>query len=108
MNGDYGSRFRGQFKKLGEEAGASGVEISLCDPSGRWGVPSTGYEKYLALWPDGPLADEAWWRSRVEPWCGDFEGSDEEYAERAKVYSEFSSISPTVHTPPKPRNNCKS
>jgi hypothetical protein len=81
--------FPAQFEKLAETAGRLGVELRDCEISAQWGVISTGYEKYLELWPDGPRADDAWWHSRLESWCGDFEGSAEEYQAAADHYAEF-------------------
>ena len=81
--------FRGQYEKLAETASGLGIELRYCEIGSDWGVISTGYEKYLELWPDGPRADDAWWHSRFESWCGDFEGSAEEYQAAADLYAEF-------------------
>lgn len=89
MNGEHGPWFAEQFEKLGETAGAFGVELRYCEIGADWGALPTGYEKYLESWPDGPLADEAWWQSRVELWCGDFEPSVEEYKAGVDLYTEF-------------------
>lgn len=40
-----------------------------------------GYEEYLKLWPDGPRADIAWWRSHFDRACCDNCGPEIEDAE---------------------------
>lgn len=56
---------------LVKEANTLGASISYCDAGEGWLPGTDGYASYLKLWPDGPDADRAWWRTRVEPACCD-------------------------------------
>jgi len=79
------------LKPLALKAAALGVSLDVCEPSRLWDAGTQGYERYLQLFPDGPQADEAWWKGRLSngPRCGDNEGSPEEYRELIEKYSEF-------------------
>jgi hypothetical protein len=70
-------------------ASALGIEVARCDPANIWTARTTGYERYLEFWPDGPRADEAAWQSRVWRWCGDFEASVEEWEDLLSRLSTF-------------------
>jgi hypothetical protein len=76
---------------LAKEASSLGAAVEWCEPGATWWALTEGYERYLALWPDGPRAEEAWWLGRLAngPRCGDFEGSAEEYEDLIQDYSEF-------------------
>lgn len=76
--------------RLAEKSKALGIDVSWCEIGEGWTANPTGYENYLQLWPDGPNADEAFWKSKVEAdGCGDFEGSVEEYEQLIKLYRGF-------------------
>jgi hypothetical protein len=77
------------LEPLAKEATSLGVGVEWCEPGGSWAARSEGYEKYLTLWPDGPEADEAWWKGRVEGWCGDYEGTAEEDRDMIATYAAF-------------------
>ncbi len=79
------------LKPLALKAAALGVSLDVCEPSRLWDAGTQGYERYLQLFPDGPQADEAWWKGRLSngPRCGDNEGSPKEYRELIEKYSEF-------------------
>jgi hypothetical protein len=66
-----------------------GISFPWCEPDGQPFAGSEGYARYLQLWPDGPDADQAWWRKNIDVGCGDFEGTAEEYAGLEKTYSDF-------------------
>ncbi len=69
---------------------APDVRILYCEIGNVWAAVPAGYQSYLKLWPDGPDADEAYWKTEVEPsGCGDFEGTEEEYRDGIKRYETF-------------------
>jgi len=82
-----------QLRGLAKQASSWGIQIQDCEPAGAWVARPTGYMKYLELWPDGPSADQAWWKIHMEG-CGDFEGSAEEYEEAIHRYEEFLNLFP--------------
>lgn len=63
--------------------------MTFCETGEGWNADTTGYQKYLQLWPVGPHADEAFWKSKVEQRNGDFEPSVEEYEAAIKLYRGF-------------------
>jgi len=76
--------------RIAGKSKALGIPVSFCEIGQGWTANPAGYEKYLQLWPDGPNADEAFWKSKVEAsGCGDFEGSVEEYEEGIRLYRDF-------------------
>jgi hypothetical protein len=76
--------------RIGEKAKTLGIDVSWCEIGAGWSADPTGYVNYLELWPTGPNADEAFWKSQVEPsGCGDFEGSVEEYQHGIELYRGF-------------------
>jgi hypothetical protein len=99
---------REQFKDLADEATSLGITIDWCEPSGSWSAKAEGYEKYLTLWPRGPEADEAWWKGRVESWCGDGEGTPEEIEYDIRTYSAFLKQFPNSKHAPQARQILKS
>jgi len=88
---------------LAREATSLGVGVEWCEPGGSWSARNDGYEKYLALWPDGPEADEAWWKGRVEGWCGDYEGTVEEDTDMIATYAAFLKAFPNGRHAPEAR-----
>ncbi len=75
-----------------QSANRYGAAISWCEYNADWTAGSEGYETYLSLWPDGPYAEEAWWRGRLLQKlnrCFDGEGSEEETAGFVDDYSRF-------------------
>lgn len=79
-----------ELNQIAEKSGALGMSIAYCEIGTDFAASFVGYEKYLQLWPEGPNADEAYWKSKVEAnACGDFEGSIEEYQDGITRYSEF-------------------
>lgn len=69
-----------------------GAEISRCEYSGGWTARPTGYLTYLKIYPDGPYAEEAWWRGKLGhrlTGCFDGDGSEEETAAFVADYSSF-------------------
>jgi hypothetical protein len=75
--------------RIAEKAKALGIPVTFCEIGEGWNADTTGYQKYLQLWPAGPHADEAFWKSEVEQRCGDFEPSVEEYEAAIKLYRGF-------------------
>lgn len=68
------------------------ANIFECEYSGSWTDGPEGYEAYLSLSPNGPFAEEAWWRSRLryrKISCYDGVGSEEETAGFVHDYSDF-------------------
>lgn len=75
-----------------QRANGYGATIAWCEYGGGWMAGSKGYEAYLSLWPEGPYAEEAWWRGRLGQKlnrCFDGEGSEEETAGFVHDYAEF-------------------
>jgi hypothetical protein len=75
-----------------EHANQYGGSIKWCEYDADWTAGSPGYEAYLSLWPDGPNAEEAWWRGRLRHKlnsCFDGEGSEEETVAFVSDYTEF-------------------
>lgn len=69
---------------------APDVRILYCEIGSDWVAVPVGYRNYSTLWPDGPDADEAYWKTEVEPsGCGDFEGTEEEYRDGIRRYETF-------------------
>jgi hypothetical protein len=69
-----------------------GASILWCEVDADWTARSQGYLDYLSEWPDGPYAEEAWWRGRLGhklDSCLDAEGSEEETAAFVHDYKEF-------------------
>jgi hypothetical protein len=69
-----------------------GAAILWCEVDADWTARSQGYLDYLSEWPDGPHAEEAWWRGRLGRKlnsCLDAEGSEEETAAFVHDYTEF-------------------
>jgi hypothetical protein len=69
-----------------------GASLLLCEYSGRWTSNSSGYFDYLSGWPDGPLAEEAWWRGKLGyrlTGCSDAAGTEEETEDFVHNYTEF-------------------
>ena len=78
------------LERIVEKSTTLGITLAYCEIGTDWVANFTGYENYLALWPDGPNADEAYWKSKTEPnACGDFEGTVEEYQQGIDSYSDF-------------------
>jgi len=78
------------LNRLADRSAALGLSVAYCEIGTDWAANFIGYENYFKLWPDGPNADEAYWKSKVEPnVCGDFEGSIEEYQQGIARYSDF-------------------
>jgi hypothetical protein len=78
------------LNQIADQSKVLGISVSYCEIGTDWAADSTGYQNYLSLWPDGPNADEAFWKSKVESnGCGDFEGTIEEYQHGVEMYSEF-------------------
>jgi len=75
--------------RIAEKAKALGIPVAFCEIGEGWGADTVGYKTYLQLWPAGPNADEAVWKSEVERRCGDFEPSIEEYEAAIKLYRGF-------------------
>jgi hypothetical protein len=57
--------------ELVASAYAAGMSITYCAPGEGYLRASTGWERYLELWPQGPEADVAWWNVHIEPPCCD-------------------------------------
>ena len=73
-------------------ANSYGASIFWCEYDGDWTVRPQGYLDYLSEWPDGPYAEEAWWRGRLGHklnGCFDAEGSEEETVAFVHDYTEF-------------------
>jgi len=69
-----------------------GASILWCEYDGDWTARPQGYSDYLSEWPDGPYAEEAWWRGRLGHKlnaCFDGEGLEEETAAFVYDYTEF-------------------
>lgn len=68
------------------------AEIIWCEVNGDWTARPDGYLAYLDVWPDGPFAEEAWWRGKLGhrlTGCFDAEGTEEETADFVADYTEF-------------------
>jgi hypothetical protein len=79
-----------ELNQIADQSKTLGISVNYCEIGTDWAADSTGYENYLNLWPDGPNADEAFWKSKVESnGCGDFEGTIEEYQHGVEMYSDF-------------------
>jgi outer membrane protein assembly factor BamD (BamD/ComL family) len=69
--------------------------VEVCPATGGWAAGDHGYRQYLALWPGGPDADEAWWMAELRngPRCaappGDAPASAEEYRRLIDEYRRF-------------------
>lgn len=76
-----------------------GVKVQWCEPDADWTAGTDGYLQYLALWPDGPDAEEAWWRAKLightRTGCYDGEGMKEEFGWFVSAYTEFLRHFPT-------------
>jgi hypothetical protein len=75
-----------------QRANKYGAAIDWCEYGADWTAETKGYEAYLSLWPEGPYAEEAWWRGRLLQKlnrCFDAEGSEEETAGFVHDYAEF-------------------
>jgi hypothetical protein len=80
----------GDLNQIAEKSQALGMSIAYCEIGTDFAASFEGYQNYLQLWPDGPNADEAYWKAKVEAnGCGDFEGTVEEYQQGIARYSEF-------------------
>ncbi len=74
------------------QANRYGAFILWCSYDGDWTAGPEGYLKYLSLWPDGPDAEEAWWRGNLGHrlnFCYDGAGTEEEIAWFVHIYAEF-------------------
>ncbi|QNI30416.1 hypothetical protein H7849_14730 [Alloacidobacterium dinghuense] len=74
------------------EANQYGAGVVWCEVNGEWTVSPDGYLAYLAEWPDGPDAEEAWWRGKLghlATACFDAAGTEEETAGFVADYTEF-------------------
>ena len=83
---------KGEASGMVEEANRYGAGIRWCEVDADWTAASDGYERYLALWPDGPMAEEAWWRSKLGRKlnsCYDGDGSSEETQDFVHAYADF-------------------
>jgi hypothetical protein len=60
--------------RIADRTKALGISVSFCEIGEGWNADTAGYQKYLELWPTGPHADEAFWKSKVEERCGAFSG----------------------------------
>jgi hypothetical protein len=79
-----------KLQRIADKAKALGVPIGYCEIGDDWSAEPSGYANYLKLSPNGPSADEAYWKSKTEPsGCGDFEGSVEEYQQGIATYRDF-------------------
>jgi len=79
-----------ELNQIAEKSQALGMSIAYCEIGTDFAASFAGYHNYLQLWPNGPNADEAYWKSKVEAnGCGDFEGTVEEYQQGIAMYSEF-------------------
>lgn len=79
-----------ELNQIANQSQALGIAVNYCEIGADWAADATGYQNYLTLWPDGPNADEAFWKSKVESsGCGDFEGTIEEYQHGVEMYSDF-------------------
>jgi hypothetical protein len=58
-------------REIVEEAQRLGADIRYCGSGESWLQGTNGHEQYLKLWPDGPKADRAFWKTAVEPPCCD-------------------------------------
>lgn len=75
-----------------QRANEYGASILWCEFSGDLTAASNGYEDYLSRWPNGPYAEEAWWRGKLLHKlnsCVDAVGSEEETADYLRQYEEF-------------------
>jgi len=75
-----------------KKANKYGASLLWCEYSGEWTSNAQGYLAYLSEWPDGTLAEEAWWRGKLHyrvDSCVDAAGSEEETAEFVQDYTEF-------------------
>jgi len=78
------------LNQIADQSKVMGIVVNYCEIGTDWAADSAGYVNYLNLWPDGPNADEAFWKSKVEAnACGDFEGTAEEYEQGIKMYGDF-------------------
>lgn len=75
--------------RVARKAKTLGIAVTFCEIGEGWNADTVGYQKYLQLWPAGPRADEAFWKSEVEQRCGDFEPSVEEYEAAIKLHRGF-------------------
>ena len=78
------------LNRVADKSAALGISVNYCEIGTDWAANFIGYENYFKLWPDGPNADEAYWKSKVEAnACGDFEGTLEEYQQGIERCSDF-------------------
>jgi hypothetical protein len=56
---------------LVKEASGLGISIPYCGSRESWLETVSGYQQYLKFWPNGPDADQAYWKVMVEPPCCD-------------------------------------
>lgn len=77
-----------QFSALEKETQSAGIDIRYCTVGSLWEAQTTGYKEYLALLPNGPVADEAWWKANAEG-CGDFEPSADNLEANVALYQDF-------------------
>ena len=85
---DASRRDPNQFSALEKETQSAGVEIRYCEIGSFWEAQTIGYKKYLALLPNGSVADEAWWKTNAEG-CGDFEPSVDNLEANIGLYQDF-------------------
>ncbi len=91
----YKSDWRAATEDTGSEvqqANGYGASLHWCDFDADWTARPEGYLRYLYLWPDGPDAEEAWWRGKLDHHlnsCYDREGSEQEAAVFVRDYTEF-------------------
>jgi hypothetical protein len=75
-----------------KQANQYGANITWCEVNGAWTSASQGYLLYLSLWPNGPAADEAWWRGKFHNQidnCVDAAGTEDETEELIFEYQTF-------------------
>jgi outer membrane protein assembly factor BamD (BamD/ComL family) len=77
-----------QFSTLQKDAQSAGMDIQYCEIGQYWRAQPLGYQKYLALLPDGPVADQAWWKINAEG-CGDFDASQSTLQAKIALYQNF-------------------
>ena len=67
-----------------------GIRLQYCEIGSRWKAGSEGFAQSLAVAPNGPHADEAYWQTEVETRaCGDFEPSVTAYRDGVQRYEAF-------------------
>lgn len=75
-----------------QTANRYGASLYWCEFDADWTARPEGYLRYLSLWPDGPDAEEAWWRGKLGHRfnnCYDAAGTEEETATFVHDYKEF-------------------